>query len=61
MEIQNVEISLLGDDIARHMHDYDMLESKGEPLRDMMDWFADREDFLPPDERTVRRSVSAIW
>ena len=29
--------------------------------RDMMDWFAGREDFPPPDERTVRRKVSAIW
>lgn len=33
----------------------------GELLHDMMDWFAGREDFPPPDERTVRRKVSAIW
>ncbi len=35
--------------------------SQGELVRDMMDWFASREDFAPPDERTVRRKVSAIW
>jgi hypothetical protein len=35
--------------------------SQGELVRDMMDWFACREDFPPPDERTVRRKVSAIW
>lgn len=35
--------------------------SQGELVRDMMDWFAGREDFPPPDERTVRRKVSAIW
>jgi hypothetical protein len=35
--------------------------SQGELVRDMMDWFAGREDFLAPDERTVRRKVSAIW
>ena len=29
--------------------------------RDMTEWFAGRIDFLPPDERTVRRKVSAIW
>jgi len=35
--------------------------SQGELVRDMMDWFAGREDFPPPDERTVRWKVSAIW
>ena len=30
-------------------------------VRDMMDWFAGREALPPPDERTVRRKVSAIW
>jgi hypothetical protein len=35
--------------------------SQGELVRDMMDWFAGQEDFPPPDERTVRRKVSAIW
>jgi hypothetical protein len=35
--------------------------SQGELVRDMMDWFAGREDFPPRDERTVRRKVSAIW
>jgi hypothetical protein len=47
--------------IARRVHDYGMPVSQGELVRDMMDWFAGREDFPPPDERTVRRKVSAIW
>ena len=47
--------------IARRVHDHGMPVSQGELVRDMMDWFAGREDFLAPDERTVRRKVSAIW
>jgi hypothetical protein len=35
--------------------------SLGELVRDMMDWFAGREALRPPDERTMRRKVSAIW
>jgi hypothetical protein len=35
--------------------------SQGELVRDMLEWFAGREDYPPPDERTVRRKVSAIW
>jgi hypothetical protein len=35
--------------------------SQGELVREMMDWFAGREDFLAPDERRVRRKVWAIW
>lgn len=46
---------------TRRVHDYSMLVSQSELVRDMMDWFAGREDFPPPDERTVRRKVSAIW
>lgn len=47
----------------RSVHDYEngMPVSQGELVRDMMEWFAGREDFSPPDERTVRRKVSAIW
>ena len=47
--------------IARRVHDRGMPVSQGELVRDMMDWFAGRKDFLAPDERTVRRKVSAIW
>lgn len=47
--------------IARRVHDHGMPVSQGELVRDMMDWFAGRADFPPPDERTVRRKVSAIW
>jgi hypothetical protein len=47
--------------IARRVHDHGMPVSQGELVRDMMEWFAGREDFPPPDERTVRRKVSAIW
>ena len=47
--------------IARRVHDHGMPVSQGVLVRDMMDWFAGREDFPPPDERTVRRKVSAIW
>jgi hypothetical protein len=47
--------------IARHVHDHGMPVSQGELVRDMMDWFAGREDFTPPDEQTVKRMVSAIW
>ena len=45
----------------KHDWDHGMPVSQGELVRDMMDWFAGREDFPPPDERTVRRKVSAIW
>lgn len=38
-----------------------MLAGQEELLRDIMEWFAGREDFPLPDERTVRRKVSAIW
>ncbi len=47
--------------IARRVHDHGMPVSQGELVRDMLEWFASREDFPPPDERTVRRKVSAIW
>ena len=47
--------------IARRVHDHGMSASQGELVHDMMEWFASREDFPPPDERTVRRKVSAIW
>ncbi len=47
--------------IARRVHDHGMPASQGELVRDMLEWFASREDFPPPDERTVRRKVSAIW
>ena len=47
--------------IARRVHDHSTPVSQGELVRDMMDWFAGREGFPPPDERTVRRKVSAIW
>ena len=50
-----------GGAIARRVHDHGMPVSQGELVRDTMDWFAGREDFPPPDERTVRRKVSAIW
>ena len=46
---------------ARRVYDHGMPASQGELVRDMMDWFAGREDFPAPDERTVRRKVSAIW
>lgn len=47
--------------IARRVHDHGMPVSQGELVRDMMDWFASREDSPLPDERTVRRKVSGIW
>ncbi len=47
--------------IARRAHDHGMSVSQGELVRDMMEWFAGREDFLALDERTVRRKVAAIW
>jgi hypothetical protein len=47
--------------IARRVHDHGMSASQGELVRDMMAWFAGREASSPPDERTVRRKVSAIW
>jgi hypothetical protein len=45
---------------ARRVHDRGMPVSQSK-VRDMMDWFAVREDFPPPDEQTVRRKISAIW
>lgn len=47
--------------IAWRVHDHSMPVTQGEFVRDLMDWFAGRQDFLPPDERTVRRKVLAIW
>jgi hypothetical protein len=47
--------------IVRRVHDHGMPVNQGELVRDMMDGFADREGFPPPDERSVRRKVSAIW
>ena len=35
--------------------------SQGGLVQDMMDWLAEREDFPPPDERTVQRTVSTTW
>jgi hypothetical protein len=43
------------------MPEHGMPTSQSEPVRDMMDRFASREDFPAPDERMVRRKVSAIW
>jgi hypothetical protein len=47
--------------IARRVHDHGMPASQGELVRDMMDWFAGREESPLPNERTVRRKISAIW
>lgn len=47
--------------VARRVHEQGMPASQGELVRDMMEWFADREATQTPDERTVRRKVSAIW
>ncbi len=47
--------------IARRVHDHGMPISQGELVRDMMEWFAGREKSPPPDERTVRRKISAVW
>jgi hypothetical protein len=57
----NVKVFLFRDDIARNAHDHGMPVSKGELVRDMMERFAGREDFPPPDERTARRKASAVW
>ncbi len=47
--------------IARRVHDHKIPASQGELVRDMMVWLVGRDEFPPPDERTVRRKVSAIW
>lgn len=44
--------------ISWRVQDHSMPVSKGELVRDMMDWFAGREDFPPRDERAVR---SRVW
>jgi hypothetical protein len=49
------------DPVARRVQNHGMPVSQRKLVRDMMEWFAGREDFPPPDERTVLRKVSAIW
>jgi hypothetical protein len=43
------------------VHEYHMPINQSEMVRDMADWFAGQEDVPLPNERTVRRKLSAIW
>ncbi|NJN36603.1 MAG: hypothetical protein HC794_05515 [Nitrospiraceae bacterium] len=44
--------------IARRVHDHGMPVSQGELVRDMMDWFAGREDF--PAARRTHRAAEGV-
>jgi hypothetical protein len=45
---------------APRVHDHGMPVSEGELVREMMEWFADREVSPQPDERIVPRKVPAV-
>ena len=47
--------------LVRYIHDHGIPARQSELVRAMADWFATREKTRVPDERTIRRKVSAIW
>src|SRR5690606_23772058 len=47
--------------VARRIHHHGLPAAQGELVREMMDWFDQRPGVMPPDERTVRRKISAMW
>ncbi len=46
--------------IARRVLDHGVPRAQAELVREGLEWF-DRQSATPPDERTVRRKVSALW
>jgi hypothetical protein len=47
--------------IARRVHEHGIPRTQAELIREMLDWFARRDDEHAPDESTVRRKVAVIW
>lgn len=47
--------------LARRVHDNGIPATQGELVREMLDWFSQREEMHPPDESTVRRRASVVW
>jgi hypothetical protein len=45
--------------IARRIHEHGIPPTQAELIREMLDWFGQRDD--TPDESTVRRKVAVIW
>jgi hypothetical protein len=47
--------------IARRIHDQGIPSSQGELVREMLDWFQEKDGNQAPDESTVRRKVAMVW
>jgi hypothetical protein len=47
--------------ITRRVHEHGIPATQAELIREMLDWFARRDDEHAPDESTVRRKVAVIW
>ncbi len=47
--------------LACRIHEHGIPATQSELVRDMMDWFAQRDERDVPDESTVRRKVSLVW
>jgi len=47
--------------LARRIHDHGIPPTQAELVREMLDWFGQRDDGEAPDESTVRRKIVAIW
>jgi len=47
--------------LARRIHERGIPRTQAELARDMLDWFDRRSAGAVPDERTVRKRISAVW
>ena len=47
--------------LARRIHDHGIPPTQAELVREMLDWFGQRDGGEAPDESTVRRKIVAIW
>jgi hypothetical protein len=47
--------------LARRIHEHGIPQTQAELVREMRDWFEQREDEHAPDESTIARKVRIVW
>jgi hypothetical protein len=47
--------------LARRIHEHGIPRTQAELVREMRDWFEQREDEHAPDESTIARKVRIVW
>jgi hypothetical protein len=47
--------------LARRIHEHGIPKTQAELVREMRDWFEQREDEHAPDESTIARKIRIVW